>query len=392
MYLYDFITGIVRFNIKGTRFEHIINRLRNEIPMRDIKIRANQELEFTTGYRYIKNVENVLEQFDYEFTVLFSRGVPALFDRYKKRGGMWLGVAASVISVIFATGFVWDVRVSGNNYVTDKEITALLSSLNVGEGKRIDKNILEDVYNRFLIKDSRISWISVNYDGTVANVEVKETKIVPEKTDRDKNINIVAACDGVIRRIDAFDGTKEVTVGEAVVEGQLLISSFNETRKNGTYMKAARGNVWATTVHNYEIYVKKSKISKNEHTYENRINRITVMGIDIPVYSVKSKNNKYTDVSYVNKHIKLFGSFSLPVKTEIKRKGTFKTEEYDADYEEAKNLAENELQYRIKKDLSGADITEKNMSYYEEGEGYKFIYQLMCIENIAHLREFEFVE
>lgn len=388
MSLYDYLTGIMRYRVKTERFEVVINRLKSSIPIKNIKIVDKNILEFTTVYGCRKFVRDVLSECSESYTSR-SYGIPALFDRYKKRTGIWIGVLFAIASVYITTEKVWEVRVSGNRYVPDEDIIRTLEALDVGEGKKINKDILEDVYNRFLMNEKRISWISVNYDGTVANVEVAETKIVPEKVDRNKNINIVASCDGVVKRIDAFDGTKEVSSGDSVIKGQLLISSFNETRKTGVYMRAARGNVWAYTVHNYDIYINKVSALKKAGTTDRYLNKFIVMGYEAFCGSEVNCNYK-SDISYSTEQIKLFGRYCIPVKKEIKIQQNFLTENVKINFAQAKAKAEKELEYRIRKDLHEAEITEKSMLYEEDDDGYWFSFQLLCIENIALNREFDF--
>ena len=389
--MYGYLTGIIKYKIKSDCCESVINRLRCTIPVYSLKKSDKNCIEFTTGYRYRGSVDDVVRQTGSEIVKAISYGLPALADRYKHRIGMWIGVLLAIVTLLIASEMIWEVRISGNTYVRSEDIALNLKRLGISEGKFINKDVLEGVYNSFLINEPRISWISVNYDGTVAKVMVKETKVVPEKIDRNKNINVVAKCDGVIKRLDVFDGAREVNNGDSVTKGQLLISSFTETRKTGSFMKAARGNAWATTVHNYEIRVRKSASVKSDTVNTVRNNRMEILGIKLPFY-IPVQMDVYDNcaVSYDRNRACLFGKFNLPFITETEIVSEFTVNECTLNMDSAGKKAESELVRRIETELSDADIIGRAENFYENDDEYVFCYELTCIENISESIEFEF--
>lgn len=78
----------------------------------------------------------------------------------------------------------------------------------------------------------------------------------PEMENQETPCNIKAAFSGQILRIEVYEGTAVAKVGEAVVEGQLLISGMVEdTNKNVTLIKHASGRVVASTTRRFEVSV-----------------------------------------------------------------------------------------------------------------------------------------
>ena len=387
--LYHFFTGKIKLTFSVNKFEMLVNRLRLLIPIYSIAKR-DTVVELTTGYRYKKSVISVLDEFGAEILSVKSYGVPSYVDRYKKRVGIFIGIIMLTVGLIVSSLLIWEVRISGNEYLFDEEIVNLLKKQGIAEGCFIDKEILETAYNDILIAEPRLSWISVNYDGTVANVEVKETELVPEVLDRNKNINITAKCDGVIKRIDVFDGKAEASAGDTVTKGTLLISSFTESRKTGVFMRAARGNIWALTDKFYEINIKKN--NKTAHLSDSKQNRSTVivLGRRIPLFITKNSGLSQIETDINKRRFKLLDTFNMPFVIETKADSKIEIQNIDLSYKEAEIIAEKELIRRIEKDLDGCEVIEKTCDTFENQDEYIFIYKLNCLENIACSNEFDY--
>ncbi len=76
-------------------------------------------------------------------------------------------------------------------------------------------------------------------------VEVKETYKKP-KLDTSKNpCNVKAVKDGVITRIQAYNGRPVVTKGSGVVNGQILVSGLDETKQGDMRYLRANAKVYA---------------------------------------------------------------------------------------------------------------------------------------------------
>ena len=384
------IRGEVRFRIECERPEAFINRLRYDIAIiKLIKVNKNV-LDFSTDYLSKCTVIDLANKMNVKLNIIYQKGLPVIIKKYRKRTGLLIGAILSLFCICFSSCLIWQVRVEGNTYVASKDIVENLDKLGVSEGRLIDKASLEHIYNSFLIKEPRISWISVNYDGTIAHVEVRETERVPERVDRDRNINIVAKCDGVVKRIDALDGEKAVQIGETVSKGQLLISSFMQTRKTGVIMKAARGSVWAITERTYEIIVPKISKEKKYTSKEKKYYTINVLGKSFELYLYKNYGFKLYDKSITTQQAKITDKLLLPFKitTEKVNEYTEKTREIDLSI--AEKISLTELDKRINGELLSAEIVNKNKEVIETDNEYVFTYKMTCIENIAQEKEFQF--
>ena len=387
--LYDFFCGRVSTVFECGHPEGFINAVRHDIPIRDI--RRVGEFSFSLNYYYSfrkrfheradKNAVRILNEKFF--------GLPYILQKYKKRIGLILGAGIGIAAVYASSLFVWEIRIEGNKYITDDDICAHLYAIGFREGILKSSVDLDRLHNEYLISDSRVSWIAVNYEGTVAHVEVKETAVTPTAPELYRNANIVAKRDGQIIRVDAVDGQSAVTAGEVVSKGQLLISAFVETRHSGAMLRSARGNVWARTERNFEItvplvYYDKIYTGNTKNQY-----CVSLLGKNIDLSRVSKVKYKTCNRTVTSEYISLFNCIKLPVKLTTQKYREYRLEQQKRDEIKALELAQSSLEQEIKKELGNAPIISKNTEHRIENGALKLKCSLECIENIAEYLDFE---
>lgn len=177
------------------------------------------------------------------FTVSELYGFPGAIRRCKRRYGVIFGVVAVLILNILLSLLVWDIRIEGNERMSDREILELLceSGFEVGGlWMQADKNKIE---SDMLSKCPDIAWLSINRRGTVAYVEVSESEnIHTEQNEELRYCNVVADRDAVIEEITVKKGTAAVKAGDVVRKGDVLISGVVENER-GVVFCHAEGSV-----------------------------------------------------------------------------------------------------------------------------------------------------
>lgn len=250
---YEYIRGSVKYRVSSDSHSVLINRLRSEIAIRRVTVLCDEEIQFCIFYGDLHLAEKIINELG-SITNKKCRGLPFLFEKYRRRVGLFAGALIFLLMAFLSTFFVWEIDVYGNEDVSDAEIIGTLKKSGFGVGnikKRVD---IDSVVNRFLIAEDRVSFIAINFDGGIARVQVIEADI-PLLEKRQENVNLVASCDGIIMRADALSGKSEVESGETVTKGQLLVSAFVDKRTGGSILKGAKGYVFAMTQRAYRVYV-----------------------------------------------------------------------------------------------------------------------------------------
>lgn len=114
-------------------------------------------------------------------------GIPQLFRRYGKRYGFYVGISVFIAALMFANNYVWRIEIYGNEKLTDEEVIDELERNGFRVGTNYKDVDFDVFHNRFLAASEDIAWLSVNMNGSVAYVEIREFLPEKEKENADEN-------------------------------------------------------------------------------------------------------------------------------------------------------------------------------------------------------------
>lgn len=305
--------------------------------------------------------------------VITSRyGLPFLTMRIKKRKIFMAGFLGSILFWIWMSGFIWNVDIQGNLYITDDVFQDFLSQSGIEAGmkkSRVDIETLEkSIRNEFDI----VTWTSAKIDGTKLIIQVKENDLIQnntaeDSTDTEEGYDIVADKNGTVVSIITRSGVPAVSEGDEVEAGDLLVEGcipiYNEdtTVKRYEYCRAD-----ADILLKYSFSVteelKETYIRRNYTGNEIKRNYIMISGkkIALPLFG---KQFELSDAIESQNRISLFGGYDLPVyfgKTVIKE---YTEEENIYTKAEIKVKFEEKIQKLIQTlEEKGVQIIEKNVT------------------------------
>jgi len=390
--LIRYLRGYIRISFSCSNPDSFLNAIRSTGEIWDIRKVDSRRMSFTCTGNAFKIVQSLSQKWGFEPEVLYEKGLIYTLKKHKHRSGLLVGILFGLILLQLSTSFVWEVRVEGNKELPSGEIIDVLDYLGFGEGSFIPNVNFDRLNNSFLLTEKRISWISVNIKGTVAHVEVKERDFAPDRIDKQKCVNIIAARDGIIERVDAHNGGKEVKKGDAVVKGQLLISSFMETRKSGTILRSAAGNVWAKTLRTFDekiplTYYEKAMTKNKAKFYSARI-----LGKTLTLHLDTKPSYKKYEKKITEKNIILLGKIVLPIKVKCETYSEYELKKSNRSEAEAKELAMADLYRKIEEELTTADVLSREITEKTENGMYCLTCEIECIEDIAKEKTFYFQE
>ena len=320
-------------------------------------------------------------------------GFPAFLWRRRRRVGIFLGLLIAVALVVLSERFVWDVRVYGNEAMSEEEVIAELRECGFGVGSYIPDLSTPVLENRVLIASERISWISIRMDGTVAVVQVIEESLPPpteENTSRPANL--VAARDGQIEYWQIYRGQPVVVVGQAVREGELLVSGIYDSNLYGYRYTRAAGEVMARTEHCLTVEI--------PLTYEERVQnepylgelRLHFFNFSAKIFKNSRNEGDSCDIIKEKMGLERFGLRDLPFYLERVTCTPYTLHTQTRTHELALELAYDELDARLSELSVSAQILEKQIATELGEESLILTCTVSCIENIAVQREFEITD
>lgn len=316
--------------------------------------------------------------------VITSRyGLPFLTMRMKKRKIFLAGFFCSMAFWIWMSGFIWDVDIRGNLYVTDDVFHDFLSENGIEAGMKKEKVDIEELEKAIRNEFNIVTWTSAKIDGTKLIIQVKENDLIQNSGEKEntaeegEGYDLVADKDGTIVSIVTRSGVPMVVEGTEVKEGDLLVEGcipiYNEdaTVRKYEYCRADADILlkysFSVTEEIKEIYVSRTYTGS-----EVKRSYLMIFGKKLFIPVLGKKYAQYDSIEN-QKQLSVFGGYDLPVyfgSTVIRE---YTEEEKTYTKEEIKVKFEDKIQKFMQTlEEKGVQIIEKNVTIKK----YKGIWQL----------------
>lgn len=335
---------------------------------------------FTTADGY-KKLRHIAKKSGVRLRLGERYGLPFFIRRNRNRWGLLLGAVLGVALLCVLSQRIWFIQVEGNETVSDTQIVQQFEQFGVCIGVKGDSINATVIQNEAYSTLAEYSWLAVNVKGSTATIEVREKNDAPDVVDKNAPCNIVAARDGVIIRLEAYDGIKETSDGYPVVEGDLLINGITQNEDKSSVLRHAQGKCLASTVHKTEAFVP----YKNEYFVFDgggyTCYTLCVFGKEIPLGKLKEPSGEYKHFE-TEKYIRIAG-VTLPfgvIKQE--NKGCHKTEVI-LDKEQALTLAGQSFAEKTDAELQNATVVDRSVETEYTQDGVKITGVFVCREDIA---------
>ena len=249
MKLWAFLTGWRRAELVSADPAEALGRYAaGGVRYFDPRLTAPLTLELTVSRLQWKRLAALAQARGDRCRSLREGGLP-LWLRAARKRKTFLACAAAVLLFFFlAPSRVWFVRVEGANEVPEQEILRAALECGVGFGAKAKDIRSERVKNRMLSLVNELEWMGVNFSGGVATICVRERAPAGPVEDHSRPANVVASRSGVIVSMSVLGGQAACKEGQAVLEGQLLISGLIDCNTH-TQVTHADGEVYALTRH-----------------------------------------------------------------------------------------------------------------------------------------------
>lgn len=141
------------------------------------------------------------------------------------------------------------------------EVRHVLAEAGVRPGRLKAAFSLDDLRARLALRLPGLSFVGLRYAGSTLVCDCRRATIGEQVDAPGGGMDIVAAQPGIITRISVSSGTPQVTPGQAVCKGQVLIRGVERTQKGQLRAVRAQGQVSA------RVYAKgEAKVSLTETT------------------------------------------------------------------------------------------------------------------------------
>ncbi len=304
------LMGYVRFSVIGGSPERFFNSsVRSGAILWNIASRRNSgACVFAGGY---KGLRPSARRAGCRLRVRERRGLPFLLRRLQPHRGIVAGFAAFLVILVLLSLHVWCIDVTGNTTMDTRTVLSALSENGLYPGVRKSEINTKKIEQKLMLMFPKIRWMTINTQGCKMQVCIQEKTERPKIEKQEGACNVKASTTGQVVAIRVFAGTAQVKPGDAVVEGQLLVSGVVENESRETMLVHASAEIIAETTHSCEIQIPLRQ-SVRKPTGNRAVRRsLQLFGADFPLTFIGRPKGDY-DISGVQTRFRLFGTL-LPI-------------------------------------------------------------------------------
>lgn len=342
-----------------------------------------------------KQAETLCREHGIPVAVCGEGGLPHLLLRLGHRAGLIVGAVLGLLLLVVAQSVVWDIRISGNEGVSDHAIRETLAVCGFSVGTPLRGFEADKLENRVLLSDDRLAWISVNRKGTVAYVEVREKRPKPT-AESNSPCDIVASVGGVIQRVELEEGNVRVSAGQIVGEGEVLVSGLYDSMQEGIRFTAAKAKVYARTAREIVVQI---PLTYEQKVYQTETDPaggaicqekiLNFFGNYIKFKKKTGNIPEFCDIIEDEKSWALADGVGFPISVCTVWYMPYTVTTATRTLAEAEELAYFELAKQIAALPGGAELISKTVSVHHGTEALTLTCMLTCIEDIGRVRPIE---
>ena len=325
---------------------------------------------------------------DVSYTLERRGGLPQLFCRCCHRPGLLLGLLCAFALIVASECFLFDIRVTGNTTLTEREVKELLAAQGFAPGTFLPGLDTDRLENSVMLSTDKIAWLSVNLRGNVANVELVEQR-VPEPEQVLHPAHVVATRSGEVVAVELYRGNVLTMAGQQVKKGEILIAGVYDSAATGFRFTRASGKVMAKTVYEFRVeipYEYEKKVYTGEE-YEKK--SLIFFSFPIKVFENTGNCGALYDIIYIMENCSPVTGADLPLVLYTERYLPYTVEVGVHSSEAALTLAYRALSEQIAATIGDGELLQKRI-HTEIGEsGVMLRAEVTCIANIAAVQEFE---
>lgn len=223
--LYNHLRGSLQIDIYGAAIERFLNICAiHEVSFWDV--RCVDAVHFTawvsvSGYfalrPYARNTGCSVR-------LRRKRGAPFTAKKIVRRWALCAGMLFCAAIVWYLSGFVWTIEVRGCSFLSQRTVLELVAEEGLKTGARRSEFQLIELKNNVLSKTDKLSYLTVNFQGTHAIVEIWERRNQETKPKEEVPCNVTSGLTGIVTDLRVRTGRAMVKVGDTIQPGDLIAS------------------------------------------------------------------------------------------------------------------------------------------------------------------------
>ena len=315
--LFHYFQGYLILEVSGYEKERFINLCKNrEIEI--IQIFATETAWYCKiKYKDFFSMKDLIKKTGCRCKICKKTGLVFELCKLKKRKGLIIGIIIFFLLLFQCSERVWNIRVEGGFLHTKEQILRVMKQ-ELGVYGGVPAKLVDcfEIEKRLRLDYNDIGWISVERNGCRICVSLNES-VMPENIPVQKEpCHIIAARDGVVRKLEVRAGIPKVKIGDEVKKGDILIEGvvpvtgdYGEVIRNRTV--PAAGIVHLESDFSYNARISRTIEKKNYKQQRTGI-EFFCFGKKIFSYIPRYSDGKY-DIMSIDIVPYAFDDYRVPV-------------------------------------------------------------------------------
>ena len=246
--LEESIRGMVRVEICGAEPEALLNAcLAEELPLLKPRSIDGWTLRLGVFEHDLPRLEALAARHGCELRPLSQHGGSRNRRLLRRRLALLICGGLLLTLVMLSSLFVWEIRFVGAEGLSRGQLRRALDDCGLSTGSFWPLLDADELRDRMLLREPALSWLTVNFHGSVAEVRLLQRAEKPEIYRESDAADLRAVRAGIVRRVSVLSGQPTVQPGQAVEAGELLISGSVDSITAAPRTLRAQGEVWADT-------------------------------------------------------------------------------------------------------------------------------------------------
>lgn len=356
----------VKLVIKGLNQERVFNKLSKTVQILKLDRQDKQTCNIEVAPKDAKRVKKLLNEESFEILEVQDMGAYSLGKKILSCYGVIAAVIICCIAYFVQLGFVWQIKVFGNDKLNADEITSFIKdNITSRYISKIDTKKLE-----IGLKDNfkRISSVSVAIVGQSLVINLNEA-VVPDEMEGNFQ-PLISAYDCRITEIEIVQGTLTVKVGDIVRAGEVLVLPYiidSEGKQRSVKpMASIKADVWFQgKAQHFDSYYQTSRTGKYVETSE-------VFLFGLSVYSNK-KPVSFSQYEIEESTSDLNKNNLLPFKLKKTRYYETKTDLIEKDFESIRDEIVLQAKEKALQNLQECEIIKEEDFTITEAAGVHIV-------------------
>lgn len=385
--MFDNIRGIITFEAVAPEPEAFVNMIKDS-PASVTNMRTAHGKIYGDVYRSdFGEIKKTAEKLGAQLCVRSKRGSVFTVRKYRRRTGMFIGLALAFAMVVYLSNVVMIVEVYGNETLSDKQVISLLEDQGIRIGAFIPSIDLREAERLITSSSDSIAWIGLRSKGCKIQAEISEISAFPEIIPTSVPCNVVSSRDAQIVEIkNVHMGMLVRMLHDGVKKGDLLISGTVDDGKGGVYYAHSMGEIIGRYT---DKVVFRQPFEDERFDYGETVVRkkLYLFGLKIPLYIGRNDFGNYEYDEETN-YVKLW-NIQFPVGTVTSEYKTYDIDNVTYSSEQARAMLEDKIKLYEHNFFDGEDITviDREVFFSEDGGEAKAVVKYTLESDIGVTQE-----